>query len=108
MDLTLEKPINVNEVLSQIESVVIDVSKVKDKHMFSNDEEYEKIKIIIEQLQSKTKEAKLKIGNFIDNIDPIDLQKQNVLIENATKKIEQYKIDLEQLKKGKQSHAVKY
>lgn len=109
MELNLQEPINTTkQVLNRIESVVKDVSNVKEKHMVNNDEEYEKIKVIIEQLQGKTKEVKLKMDNFNDNIDPVGWQKQNLPIENANKKLEQYKIDFEQLKKGKLSHQVKY
>lgn len=109
MELNLQEPINTTkQVLNRIESVVKDVSNLKEKHMVNNDEEYEKIKVIIEQLESKTKEVKLKMDNFNDNIDPVGWQKQNVPIENVNKKVEQYRMDFEQLKKGKLSHPVKY
>lgn len=46
------------------------------------------------------------MDNFNDVVDSVDWQNQNLSIENARKKIEQYKTDFEQVKKGKLSHQV--
>lgn len=101
----MEEPIQAKQILNQIESVVSDVSKVKEKHL-STKEEYENIKVIIEQLQSKTNEVKLQIDNFNEDGDSTDWQKQISSLENTNKKIEQLKTDYEQLKKGKLSYKV--
>lgn len=103
----MEEPIQAKQILNQIESVVNDVSKVKEKH-FSTKEEYENIKIIIEQLLIKTNEVKLQIVNFNEDGDSIDLQKHNSSLEYTNKKIEQLKTDYEQLKKGKLSIKVSF
>lgn len=103
MEFNLDEPINAKQILNQIESVVKDASNVKEKHMNTN-QEYEKIKVIIEQLKNKTKEVKLHIDNFNDEVDVE--QNKNVSIENANKKLDQFKTDFEQLKKGKLSHQV--
>jgi len=103
----LNEPINAKQILNQIESVVKDVSNVKEKHT-NSDEEYEKIKKIIEQLKNKTKEVKYQLDSFDEDVNTVNWQKQILTIENANKKIEQYKTDFEQLKKGKLSHQVSY
>lgn len=107
MELNLNEPINAKQILNQIESVVKDVSNVKEKHT-NSDEEYEKIKKIIEQLKNKTKEVKYQLDSFDEDVNTVNWQKQILTIENANKKIEQYKTDFEQLKKGKLSHQVSY
>lgn len=72
----------------------------------TTNEEYENIKVLIEQLQTKTKEVKLQMDKFNDDTDSVNWQNQNLSIENARKKIEQFKTDFEQIKKGKLSHQV--
>lgn len=103
----MEEPIQAKQILNQIESVVNDISKVKEKHL-STKEEYESVKVIIEQLQSKTKEVKLHIDHFNEDNNSVDWQKQNSSLENNNKIIEQLKVDYEQLKKGKLSFMVSY
>lgn len=103
----MEEPIQVKQILNQIESVVNDVSKVKEKHI-STKEEYENIKMIIEQLQSKTNEVKLHLDNYNEDDNSVDWQKQNSSLENTNKKIEQLKTDYELLKKGKSSYIVSF
>lgn len=105
MELVLDEPINTKQLLNQIESVINDVSNLKEKHT-SSVEEYKKIKEIIEQLQCKTKEVKLQLDSFKEDDGSVNYQTQNLAIENVNKKIEQYKTDFEQLKKGKLSHHV--
>jgi len=105
--LNLEEPINAKQIVNQIESAVKDVSNIKEKYTNSK-EDYEKIKKIIEQLQSKTKEVKLRIENCNEDIDSVDWHKQNISIESSKKKLEQYKIEFEQLKKGKLAYQEKF
>lgn len=105
MTLNLEQPINSKQIVNQIESAVKDVSNIKEKHT-NTKEEYIKIKEIIEKLQSKTKEVRLQIENFNEDIGSVDWQNQNISIENSKKKLDQYKIEFEQLKKGKLLHQV--
>lgn len=106
MTLNLEESISSKQIVNQIELAVKDVSNIKEKHTNSK-EDYEKIRNIIEQLQSKTKEVKLGIENGNEDIDLVDWQKQNISIESSKKKLEQYKTEFEQLKKGKLSHQVR-
>jgi len=105
LEYYLEEPINSKQILNQIESVIKDVSFVKEKHT-NTSEEYEKIKSMLEQLQNKTKVVKLQIDTYNKDVDTTDLQNQILAIENFHKKIEQYKSDFEQLKKGKLSYHV--
>lgn len=91
--------------MTQIESVIKDVSNVKEKQ-FSTNDEYEKIKGVVEQLKTKAKELKIQMDIPHEEIHTVNWQKQNMLVENATKKIEQSKSELDQLKKGKSSHQV--
>lgn len=108
MELNLDNPVNTNQVLNQVESVLKDVSNVKEKHLYTN-QEYEKIIVFLDQLQSKTKELKHQ-SNYLKNDldDSVDFQKHNLSINDSNKKIEQYKVVIEQLKKGKLSYQVSY
>lgn len=101
----MENPINVKQILNQIESVVKDVSNVKEKDM-TTIEEYENIKVLIEQLQMKTNEVKLQMDNLNEDVDLVDWQNHDLSIENTHKEIEKSKTDFEQIKKGKLSHQV--
>lgn len=105
MEFNLDEPINAKQVLNQIESVVKDASNIKEKHMNTN-QEYEKTKDIIERLKKKTAEVKLHIDNFNNEVDVE--QNKSVSIENVNKKLDQYKSDFEQLKKGKLPYQVCY
>lgn len=107
MEFCLEKPINSKHILNQIESVIKDVSNVKEKHTTTNDE-FEKIKSMVEKLQNKTKEVKLQVDTFNEDVDLLDCHNQILAVENVHKKIEQYKSEFEQLKKGKSSNQVCY
>lgn len=107
MEIYFDEPVNTKHILNQIESVIKDVSNVKEKHTNTSDE-YEKIKLMIEKLQNKTKEVKLEIDNFNGVVNLVDWNNQILAIENSHKKIEQYKSDFEQLKKGKSSYEVSY
>lgn len=101
MDLNLEETINVKQVLNQVESVLKDVSNLKEKQI-NNSEEYEKIKMGIEHLQTKTKSVKHQIENYSKaDVESIDLKKLSASIESANKRIEQYRTDFEHLKKNK-------
>lgn len=103
--MTLEEPIDTKQILNQIESAVKDLSNVKEKHMETS-EDYKNIKLMIEQLQSKTKELKLQIDTTNEDADKADWQKQNLSLENTNKKLEKCKSEFEQLKKGKQTPQV--
>lgn len=105
LESNINDSINDKQILNQIESVINDISNVKEKDLNST-EEYENIKVLVEKLQTKTKEVKLQMENCSKDIDSIDWQKQNLLIDNSHSKIEQYKLDFDQLKKGKLSHQV--
>ncbi|XP_026810785.1 uncharacterized protein LOC113552228 [Rhopalosiphum maidis] len=103
MEFYLEEPLNSKQILNQIESVVKDVSNIKEKHTNTN-EEYETIISIIEKLQNKTKLVKCHIDTFNKDVDLVDWQNQILRIDDAHKQIEQYKSDFEQLKKEKSSY----
>lgn len=101
----MDDQINSKQILNQIESVIKDVSNIKEKH-FNSNEEYEKIKIVLDQLQQKTKEVKSKLVHFNADSTLADSEIQGVSIENAIKKIEENKADFDQLRKGKLSPEV--
>jgi len=105
MEFYLEEPLNSKQILNQIESVVKDVSNIKEKHTNTN-KEYETIISIIEKLQNKTKLVKCQIDTFNEDVDLVDWQNLILRIDDAHKQIEQYKSDFEQLKKGKSSYQV--
>lgn len=107
LDVNLEEPIKAKQLLNQIDLVVNDVSNVQEKYMKSN-EDYEKIKRMIDHLRSKTKELKCQIENSNECIDSIEWKKLIVSIENVVKKLEQHKSEFEQLKKGKMTQEVSY
>jgi len=105
LEFHLEEPINSKQIINQVESVIKDVSNIKEKQT-NNSEEFEKIKLMIEKLQKKIKLVKCQIDTFNEDVDIVDWQNQILVIDNVHKKIEQYKSDFEQLKKGKSSHQV--
>lgn len=106
-DVNLEEPIKAKQLLNQIDLVVNDVSNVKEKYMKSN-EDYEKIKEMIEHLRNKTKELKCQIENSNESVDSVEWQKLILSIENVVKKLEQHKSEFEQLKKGRMKQEVSY
>lgn len=103
--MNLDEQINTKQILNQIESVTKDVSNIKEKH-FNSNEEYEKIKIVLDQLQQKTKDVKLKLVNLNTDSNLANSEVQSVSVENAIKKIEENKADFDQLRKGKLSPEV--
>lgn len=103
----MEEPINSKQILNQIESVVKEVSNIKEKQTSTN-EEFEKIKSMMEKLQNRTKLVKCKIDSFNEDVDLANWKNQILAIENVHKKVEQYKSEFEQLKKGKLSYQVSY
>jgi len=107
LEFGLEEPINSKPLLNQIESAIKEVSNIKEKHTSSNDE-FEQIKSMMEKLQNKTKEVRRQIDTFNDDADLVDWQNQIIAIENCHKKLDQFKSEFEQLKKGKSSYEVSY
>jgi len=107
MEFCLEEPINSKPILNQIESVIKEVSNIKEKHTSTNDE-FEQIKMMMEKLQNKTKEVRNQIDTFNDDADLVDWQNQIFAIENVHKKLDQFRSEFEQIKKGKSSYEVSY
>lgn len=107
LEFCLEEPANSKQILNQIESVVKEVSNIKEKQTSTN-KEFEKIKSMMEKLQNKTKLVKREFDTVNEDIDSVDWQNQILIIENVHKKVEQYKSEFEQLKKGKSSYQVNY
>jgi len=107
LEFCLEEPINSKPILNQIESVIKEVSNIKEKHTSTNDE-FEQIKSMMEKLQNKTNEVRLQIDTFNEDVDSVNWQNQIFAIENIHKNIDQFKSEFEQLKKGKSSYEVSY